>query len=261
MFIRYLFSTFLIVFVVFCISFNILALPRDEKTVLYMSFDKEPKGDTVQDESGYGNDGKIIGNGVKWTKNGKYGGALEFDGTSKIEIPHSESLNLNKEITLEAWFKTKVPQKGRFFVYKIHIGAGRNYEWGIYLTSDSTATSMYVVKPNDEVGFVSVAGDYKDDSWHFLAGTYDGKSVKCFTDGTLQSSDWSGDIRTSEGAVVIGTWGTNFFSGTLDEVRICNVALKPDQLQLDFERGYRILAVNSTGKLSTTWASIKKMSD
>ena len=234
-----------------------MAAPIDEKTVLYMSFDQEPDGDFVADESGYGNDGNIIGQGIEWTKDGKFGGALEFDGSSKIEIPHSDSLNLDKGMTLEIWFRTEVPQKGRFLIYKIHLGGGtRNYEWGIYLTTDSTNVSTYVVRSDDEVKYISKTGDYMDGEWHFLAGTYDGKTVTCFIDGQVESTDCD-DIRTSEGAVVIGTWGSNFFAGALDEARICNVALTEDQLRSDYETGYDILAVDSAGKLSTTWAAIK----
>jgi len=239
------------------IPFRVMADSHDGKTVLYMSFDKEPEGGIVEDESGCGNDGNIIGNGVEWTGDGRSGGALEFDGASKIEIPHSDTLNLGKEITLEIWFKTDLPQKGRFLIYKMHDGGGRNYQWGIYLTTDSTNASMYVVKPNDEVKAISVGGDYKDDNWHFLAGVFDGKTVSCFVDGELVSDAWSADLRTGEAPVVIGTWGTNFFNGVLDEARICNVALTEQQIRSDYEDGYNVLAVDSIGKLSTKWAEIK----
>ena len=252
---RWLLLMFVVV-IALVMSSGAIAVPRDQKTVLYMSFDQEPDKDFVEDESGYDNHGNIIGQGVEWTKDGKFGGALEFDGASRIEIPHSDSLNLDKGMTLSIWFKTDVAQKGRFLIYKIHIGAGRNYEWGIYLTGESSTVSTYVVKLNDEAMFASVGGDYKDDNWHFLAGTYDGKTVKVFIDGQVASVACD-EIRTSEGAVVIGTWGSNFFTGLLDEARICNVALSEEQLKSDYENGYSLLAVDSTGKLSTTWAEIK----
>jgi hypothetical protein len=240
--------------------FSTKGVAGDPNTVLYMSFDQEPKKDVVTDESGYENHGQIVGKGVKWTKDGKFGGALEFDGTSKIEVQHSDSLNLSEEMTAEIWFKTKVPQLGRFFVYKVHNGGGRNYEWGLYLTTDSTNLSFYVVDPKDEVVYPTKGGDWKDNSWHFLAGTYDGKTVKCYVDGELAASkDWPGHkIRESDGSVVIGTWGTNFFSGILDEVRLCNIARNEQQIKSDYENGYNLFALNSKGKLTTTWARIKK---
>lgn len=247
---------FVLLFVVIAliISSNVASASLDKNTVLYMSFDEEPGG-TVDDESGYENHGNIIGNGVEWIKDGYAGGALEFDGTSKIEVPHSDSLNLGEEMTLEIWFRTEMPQKGRFLIYKVNNGGGRNYQWGIYLTGDSTNVSTYVVKPNDEVGFIGKAGDYMDGNWHFLTGTYDGSALKCFIDGEFVNQDWNGDIRTGEGPVVIGTWNTNFFNGTLDEARICNIALTEEQIISDYENGY--IAVEYVGKLSTTWAKIK----
>ena len=227
----------------------------DRNTMLYMSFDQEPEGGVVEDESGNENHGTIIGGGVEWTDDGKFGGALEFDGASKIEIPHSDGLNLDRDTTLEIWFRTELPQKGRFLIYKMHDGGGRNYQWGIYLTGDSTNVSMYVVKPNDEVGFVSKAGNFMDGNWHFLAGTYDGETLKCYIDGEIESIAWDGDIRTGEAPVVIGTWNANFFSGALDEARISNVALSEEQIESDYENGY--IAVDFAGKLSATWAKIK----
>ena len=86
---------------------------QPDNIVLYMSFDQPPIKDVVQDQSEYSNHGKIIGKS-KWTKVGKFGGAMEVDGASKIEVPHAKSLNMSKEITLQIWFRTKLPQKGRF---------------------------------------------------------------------------------------------------------------------------------------------------
>jgi hypothetical protein len=230
----------------------------DEKTVLYMSFNNDIKGAVVNDESGYKNDGNVVGNGAKWTKSGKFGGAVEFDGASKIEIAHSDSLNLSKAFTLELWFKTNVAQKGKFLMYKSHVGAGRNYEWGIYLTADSTAVSVYTVKPNDEVASIGKSGaNYMDNNWHSLAGIFDGKILKCYVDGEIQKIDFVSDIRTSVAPVVIGTWATAFFTGAIDEVRICNVALTDDQVKADFDKGYIPATVNSTDRLSTAWGQIK----
>ena len=73
----------------------------DQSTVLYMSFDEEPDGEVVQDESDYENHGNIVGGGVEWIDDGKFGGALEFNGSSKIEILHSDSLDLDEEMRSE----------------------------------------------------------------------------------------------------------------------------------------------------------------
>ena len=222
-----------------------------------MSFDQPPTKDTIQDQSEYDNHGTLIGK-AKWIKGGKFGGAMEFDGASKIEVPHSKSLNMSKEMTLQIWFKTKLPQKGRFLIYKVHLGGGRNYEWGIYLTGGSKSVSMYLVEPNDTVKWVSKNGDWENNDWHFLVGTYDGKAVKCYIDGEqADKAPLAKVARTSEGSVFIGTWGNNFFTGLLDEARILDVALTEDAITEEFQNGYRPFTVESKNKLGLIWGRIK----
>ncbi|HIM10069.1 TPA: LamG domain-containing protein [Candidatus Poribacteria bacterium] len=230
---------------------------QPDNVVLYMPFDQPPTKDTIQDQSEYDNHGTLIGK-AKWIKGGKFGGAMEFDGASKIEVPHSKSLNMSKEMTLQIWFKTKLPQKGRFLIYKVHLGGGRNYEWGIYLTGGSKSVSMYLVEPNDTVKWVSKNGDWENNDWHFLVGTYDGKAVKCYIDGEqADKAPLAKVARTSEGSVFIGTWGNNFFTGLLDEARILDVALTEDAITEEFQNGYRPFLVESKNKLGLIWGRIK----
>jgi len=229
----------------------------DDITVLYMPFEEAPVDGVVKDYSGYNNDGAILGEGLSWTASGKYGGAAELDGTTKIEIPHSDSLNMSEAITVEIWLKTTVAQSGRFMVYKANTAGGRNYLWGAYLSSDSTAVSMYVVEPGDAVKTAGSVGEFMDDQWHFLAGTYDGAVIQCFVDGVLTITEWAASIRTSEDPVYVGAWGASFFSGVIDEVRVANAALTEAELAADFADGYATLAVDSVGKASATWAEIK----
>jgi hypothetical protein len=81
------------------------AVGIDEHTVLLMCFD-EGKGDVAVDFSSKKNDGAI--HGPTWTKEGKFGNALEFDGSDDyVEVPNSESLNFKNQMTIEAWIKPK----------------------------------------------------------------------------------------------------------------------------------------------------------
>ena len=102
---------------------------------------------------------------------------MEFDGASKIEVPHAKSLDLKQAMTLQIWFRTKLPQKGRFLIYKVHLGDDSNYEWEIYLTSGSKSVSMYLVELNGQVRWISIYGDRENNEWYFLIGTYDGKRM------------------------------------------------------------------------------------
>jgi hypothetical protein len=73
--------------------------------VLHMPFNQDETGDNkITDTSGQNNHGKA--SGVRWTAQGKSGGAYEFtaDG-DQIVISNNTSVNPNC-LTLSAWVKT-----------------------------------------------------------------------------------------------------------------------------------------------------------
>lgn len=64
----------------------------------------EGAGVTANDTSGYNNHGTLK-NGPKWVA-GALGQALELDGVDDfVEIPHSDSLTVSKEVTVTAWIR------------------------------------------------------------------------------------------------------------------------------------------------------------
>lgn len=74
------------------------------------AFDKG-SGSLAADASGNGNTGAIIG--AHWTSRGRFGGALHFDGDDdKVRIPASESLDLQRGMTLSAWSRPGESQDG-----------------------------------------------------------------------------------------------------------------------------------------------------
>ena len=82
-----------------CISLIVISLMLtgqssakiDQETIVGMWLFDEGKGEVTKDSSGNGNDGKLM-NGPKWV-DGKFGKALEFDGTDdNVEMPNDSGL-------------------------------------------------------------------------------------------------------------------------------------------------------------------------
>src|SRR5207248_1621486 len=73
-------------------------------------------------------------------------------------------------------------------------------------------------------------------SWSHVAVTYDGASLRLYVNGTqVASQAQTGNLITSTNPLQIGgdsTYG-QFFQGTIDEVRVYNVALTATQIQSD----------------------------
>jgi len=187
------------------------------------------------DCSGNGNDGTVYGEGTYSIS--PMGQALNFDGDGDyVQLPASNNILDTNTFTIEAWFKTSVNHP----VYGVPLYEGRlvNLHWK---DTESTAVSLYVEK--DKIGLLYNTGvmahvwvkysvDYHDSIWHHVAVTYDATTYRLYYDGEEVASkvDDFGGFGTYP--AFLGTYisSARFFQGTIDDVRIWNVALSEDQL-------------------------------
>jgi fibronectin type 3 domain-containing protein len=211
----------------------------------------EGAGTTVNDLSGSGNTGTIVN--AAWTTAGKYGDALSFGGNAYVNIPDTPSLELSTGMTLEAWVNpTIVSNNWRDVLYK----GNDNY----YLS----ATSSNGAVPD---GAVRVGSTYLDtygtapltaNTWTHLAVTYDGSSTVLYVNGSqVSSTAFSGSIITSTNALQIGgdTFYGQYFSGTIDEVRVYNTPLTATQIQTDMNTPIDTVPPTAPSNLSASAAN------
>ena len=170
------------------------------------------------------------------------GRALSFDGDGDyVQLPASDTiLNVNT-FTIEAWFKTSVNHP----VYGVFPYEGRlvNLHWK---DTESTAVSLYVEK--DKIGLLYNKGimehvwvkygvNYHDDMWHHIAVTYDATTYRLYYDGEEVASKVDGFGGFGTYPAFLGAYisTARFFNGTIDDVRIWNVALLEGQLGKIYE--------------------------
>lgn len=194
------------------------------------SFD-EGTGTTVTDGSGNGNNGTI--GGATWTTSGKYGNALVFDGTSSlVTVNNSATLQLSNAMTLEAWVNpSTVSGAWRDVIYK---GNDNYYLEGTSTGSKSAPAVGGTFGTADVVLFGTAA--LPGNTWTHLAATYDGTTTRLYVNGTqVANQTQTGAITASLNPLQIGgdsIYG-QYFQGTIDEVRIYNLALTATQIQSD----------------------------
>jgi hypothetical protein len=191
----------------------------------------EGSGSTLSDRTGNGHNGTITG--ATWNTQGRFGGALAFNGSNQwVTVSPTSALNLTTGMTLEAWIYPTVNNGVRDIVIK--EGASVDI-YNLYARNwRGRMESNVFVGGNNRTAESSGAPPVN--TWTHVAGTYDGTTLRLFVNGAqVASAAVSGSIPTSTGPLRIGgnsLWG-EYFQGRIDEIRIYNRALTAVEIQTD----------------------------
>src|SRR3989344_5624754 len=235
----------------------------DSGLVGYWSFDgPDMYNNTALDRSGQGNNGTLT-NGPKRAI-GKIGQALEFDafsGThSHVQVGDKASLDFGtSDFTLSAWIKAKATQDS--FPSIIHKGAtAGSGSPGYWWILSSGISKFFMSNSTNRVESIAIT-NLRDNSWHHVSVVVDRDGMTThYIDGIVDDADnlssySASDINATEEFSIGGrdTGGSLEFTGLIDDVRIYNRELSPDEIK----RLYRIgatLKVNkplATGSLTS----------
>lgn len=220
-----------------------LANPAWAGLVAHYTFD----GNTA-DSSGNGNDATANGATLTTDRFGNANSAYAFDGSSAYvataPLGYPSALNPGGQSwTVSAWINTNGVANGTQLVL------GR-YEcgWYCYPTGGPSAalynlalvdnTPVFTIRTDAESLYSASAGaSISTGDWHLLTGVLDqtALTLSIYVDGVLSGSTAiaAGETITDGGSALnIGRWDRsnfaspiNYFSGSIDEVRIWNTAV------------------------------------
>ena len=196
----------------------------------------EVSGTTVSDSSAAGNHGSFSAtNGPTRTTEGRFGGALVFDGINDlVSVADSDSLDSTR-MTISAWVKPGALSDWRSLIMKERTGTGTaGFVYALYAASGSQGPSAYI-RQGGALHNTTPAAALAAGAWQHLAATFDGTRLRVYVNGVqVESFAVSGNLATSTRPLFIGgnvVFGDEFFSGVIDEVRIYNRALTADEIQ------------------------------
>lgn len=252
MFNKFLTIAFIIVTIFICVNIN-QAQIVEKGLVSYWSFNNI-EDETVKDEWG-NNDGTFEG---PEKVEGKYGNALTFDGQDDyVNCGNDESLNITDEISIMAW--VYMESEGSYPTVVAKSGAN----WG-YIFEFLTTTrriNLYLDQANPSWDNVAeTAAELKE--WTHLAATFDGEAIQYYFNGNpdgIYSNIPGGSIASNQDNVHIGgrkVGEPHNFEGIIDEVCIYNRTLDESEIKRNMKSDGT--AVSLCGKLTLTWADIKK---
>ena len=194
------------------------------------------------DGSGNSNHGAIVD--PAFTA-GVAGQALQLNGSSTYaSFPDSPSLNPTSAMTISAWYRP-VPFAGSGSDPVVDKGAS-SHNPPYYQYHIGVSGSLYPA-PGSIGGVFSLNGNsagagtplqfLANDRWYHVVSLYDGTSVKFYADGVLISSNPATGTITAYGRPVqVGKFNNlNFYlHGTVDEVRMFDRAISPEEVDLLF---------------------------
>jgi hypothetical protein len=214
--------------------------PSSSGLVVAYGFDAG-SGTTVTDASPNAITGTI--SGATWTTSGRYGDALSFNGTTSYVNPGNPTpLKLTGSMTLEAWvMATGVPADDGQIIAKSG-SASPSVGWQFKTSADTGTRTFAIAVSPDGSSLVQRYGTtvVALNTWYHVAGVYNAGAgtLDIYVNGVLDDGALSGTVPGSQFdpnlSVSIGKRsGGWYFQGTIDEVRVRNVALTAAQIQAD----------------------------
>lgn len=213
------------------------------RPVMAMGFE-DGTGTTATDSSLIGNPGQV--EGAQWTPDGKFGRALLFDGAGdRVSVADSPSLDLSSAMSIEAWVK---PRQMSEFATVVIKESPKFHSYALYASGyQEIGTTMFQPPEGSlaKAGFTdrwrvraptTTPRYVRPGVWTHLAFTYDGTNARLYVDGALVTTLAATPPPVTDNVLRIGgntQWNNEFFNGIIDEVRVYNVVLTPQEVLID----------------------------
>jgi hypothetical protein len=158
--------------------------------------------------------------------------SLKFDGADDyVSIPNDTIFDTTN-LTISAWvnFADNSPS---FIFEKGNV----NTQYSLFSHgTDIVFRTKPVGGSYDTLSITKTSAGIINNQWHHIVGTYDGAVKKLYVDGDEKlSRDWVKTIETNNNGSSIGRFGGTttgyYFTGSIDDVRIYNRALYPEEVK------------------------------
>ncbi len=229
---------------------------RKNNPVAYWKFD-EGSGEVIHDFSGNSHNGTlIVGSGGTqsatssiWTNglSGKINGSLNFDGTDDIvNMGTSTAFNIATG-TVSVWFNLNSHTILDKTIIGKDLSGGNNGDFNLRVAESDDATNPSKIEFKTENGGSSyyVASDNiaPTNEWVHVAVLFGDGGMRMYVNGILQKSTASqvyGMTNASANLFISAsaTGNTDYFNGKIDEAKIYNYHLTPEEIKQEYNGGF-----------------------
>ncbi len=233
----------------------------------HWTFDGKYMTPGVQDASGNELHGTLSGFSATTTVIGKIGQALDFDGVN--DYVNIGDIDLTTAMSASAWFYVDSFSTGGLLnkgIVSRHIGdAGSNRSWSLYVDLQTSGSNPRLGAALSSNGTNQASNNLvgttmlQEGRWYHAVLTYDANDKTIiYIDGAQEATDATppaslhlNDIPAKIGTQYTATDNRFFLDGKIDDVRIYNRALTPEEVQRLYSlgEGVKIDASRATGGL------------
>ncbi|VVC00620.1 Concanavalin A-like lectin/glucanases superfamily protein [uncultured archaeon] len=193
----------------------------------------EGQGTVAHDSSTGNNDAALVG--ASWLADTARGTSAYFGGATNYSV--TPSLALGSQFSVSAWVKANGSQRGYNRI------AENSYAGGFYLGTDSRGERYQWAVNNPSYGSVT-GGKVADGQWQHVAGTYNGTTGILYVNGVNVSSGAFSAPGPVSLPIYIGSSsaspGSNSWEGAIDDVRVYNYTLTPEEVSLLYRDSHLI---------------------
>ncbi len=191
-----------------------------------------PFNGNANDESGRGHNGTVVGAKLTTDRFGKPNSAYYFDGTSRIDIPDHDDLDLTSPLTIAAWIKPDINGIGSI-LDKGWLYPNPSPLDGYNLTFDNTTGLFWYQRPGHSAIIRSVE-PFITSNWTFIVVTQngDGQTAKMY----INTNQVNTTIVVNQKPGInseplrIGA-GQFYFEGIIDDVKLFKRVLTEEEIQ------------------------------
>lgn len=198
--------------------------------------------DNYEDATEYGNNAEKVTGKVTFI-DGVNGKAAKFSKNTYLEVDHNESIDFDEGFTVTTWVVLYDDDQYATLLNKPGCSTTSNsddFSYRIHLEDDHF--DFEYVPFADQANFEGFRYSFDNsirNKWTHVAVSTDTKEIRWYVNGKLVykeeiSDELQNEIAHSSGKLMIGSDGEYFFNGAIDELKLYNYELTPDQIKADY---------------------------
>jgi hypothetical protein len=197
---------------------------------------------TVKDSTASNVTGTANRNTNNTATSGQIDGAMAFNGSTDTVTANGAAINVSGSFSVEVWVNTPANANTAALLTNAAGVGGNGYALQLYYS-----TPVFGANGG---GYYSVsARNITSNVWHHIVGTRSGTRLSIYVDGVLANTATGANSTPANNVLNIGDYGGTgeYFSGTLDEIRVSNTARSADWVATEYQNQFSPSTFYSVG--------------